>query len=68
MTKKELIEKLIERNEIALMEAEIDERYLQRKIISGQKKFESLLAQQQSRIREIKDYLDFLREILKEEK
>jgi len=68
MTKKELIEKLIERNEIALMETEIDERYLQRKVLSGQKKLEPLLVQQQSRIREIKDYLEFLREILKEEK
>jgi len=66
-TKKEILEKLIENNDELLQIKQIQERYLQREILINPK-MQNDLGRLQMEIKSIQKFLEYLEEILKEEK
>lgn len=63
---KELLQELVNQSEKTIARGKIEEMYLQRKVVGGNKRAEQILGSLQANIKEEEERLDFYREKLKE--
>lgn len=67
VNKKDVLKKMLANFKVELIQKEAQERFLQRRDISGDKQVRMPLGQVQAEIKYAKGFIDFLEEIIEEE-